>query len=66
MVGFHRATWRSGQGMLSSGTNVLAMNVMREQRGERDARARPPGVLTRLPSSTPTQIMAKAKASIST
>lgn len=64
MVGFHWATTFSGPGMEAIGTNVEAMNVM----GKSTAKAMPvtpSGVPTRLPSSTPIQIMAKANAIIS-
>ena len=50
--------------MVSVGTNVLAMNVI----GNSTAKpmpCTPSGVATTLPSSTPTQIMAKAKATSS-
>ena len=62
-VGFHAANVRSGSGIDVSGTNVLAKNVM----GNSTAKAipvTPSGVATRLPSSTPIQIMAKANAII--
>ena len=64
MIGFHSATACSGPGIDDTGTNVLAMNVS----GNNATKAMPwtpSGVATRLPRSTPIQIMAKANASIS-
>ncbi|MEZ5137653.1 MAG: hypothetical protein R2711_02395 [Acidimicrobiales bacterium] len=65
MVEFHWAMVRSGSGMVTTGTNVGAVNVM----GNKTAKAMPvtpSGVPTTLPSSTPIQIMANEKAIIST
>ena len=59
VTGFHSAIVRRNPGIVAVGTNVLAMNVI----GNSTVNATPvtpSGVLTRLPMSTPTQIMAKA------
>src|SRR5882762_5701436 len=61
VTGFHSAKALSTVGIVDVGTNVLAMNVI----GNIVAKARPvtpSGVATALPRTTPTQIMAKAKA----
>ena len=63
VTGFHAATVRSGSGMESMGTKVLATNV----RGNSTTKPRPvtpSGEPTTLPRRTPTQIMANANASM--
>src|SRR3954453_17666746 len=62
-VGFHSATVLSTPGSVLVGTNVEAMNVT----GKMTTNATPctpSGVGTRLPSSTPTQIIANENANI--
>ena len=59
VTGFHSANVRSTPGSVSAGTNVLAMNVI----GKITTKATPctaSGDESSEPSSTPTQIIAKA------
>jgi len=63
VIGFHDATVRSGPGIDEIGTNLEATKV----NGNSATNAIPPtpyGVATRLPNSTPIQIMANANATI--
>ena len=64
VTGFHSATVCSTPGSVSTGTNVLAMNVS----GKITTNATPctaSGELSRLPISTPSQIIANENAIIS-
>ena len=64
VTGFHSAIVFSTPGSVLVGTNVLAMNVI----GKITTNATPctpSGVLTMLPSSTPTQIIANENTIIS-